>query len=88
MNSEGPGDSGTVSGAAHRFLMNIRGKLGGGVPVMLIEAERGEDYIKSKYEGALKEHAGSAITDVLNQQYAAVKAGHDRVRELRDKLNG
>jgi uncharacterized protein (TIGR02284 family) len=87
MNNETPENSGSVAGAAHRFLLDIRGKLGGGAPVMLIEAERGEDHIKAKYEDALKAIAGSAITDVLNRQYAAVKKGHDDVRDLRDASN-
>lgn len=87
MNGEESEDSGSVAGAAHRWLLDIRGKLAGGAPVMLIEAERGEDYIKGKYEEALKKNAGSAVTDVLNRQYVAVKAGHDRVRDLRDAIN-
>lgn len=87
INEEEPEDTGSAAGTAHRFLLNVRGKLGGGAPVMLIEAERGEDSIKSAYEETLKQHAGSAVTDVLNRHYAAVKAGHDQVRDMRDALN-
>ncbi len=78
-------DDGSVAAKTHRIWINIRAKLNGGDPyVILIEAERGEDHIKSAYEEALKETAGSAMNDVLTNQYTIVKAGHDRVRELRD----
>ena len=83
-NREEPQKSGSVAAAAHRMLIDLRAALGGGNAAILSEAERGEDYIKGKYEEVLKETAGSAVNDVLQRQYAAVKAAHDRVRDLRD----
>ncbi|MCO8121681.1 PA2169 family four-helix-bundle protein [Stieleria sp. TO1_6] len=78
-------DDGSVAAKTHRIWINIRGKLNGGDPyVILIEAERGEDHIKEAYEDVLKETAGSAANDILTAQYAKVKAGHDKVRDLRD----
>ena len=78
-------DDGSVAAKTHRIWINIRSKINGGDPhVILIEAERGEDHIKEAYEEVLKETAGSAMNDVLTDQYAAVKAGHDKVRDLRD----
>lgn len=85
MNEESPEQSGSGSAKAHRLWIDLRAALNGGDPyVILIEAERGEDKIKSKYEDALKDTAGSPVNDVLQRQYARVKAGHDRVRDLRD----
>jgi len=76
---------GSLAAKTHRVWINIRSKLNGGDPhVILVEAERGEDYIKASYEEILKETAGSAMNDVLTSQYAKVKAGHDKVRDLRD----
>ena len=86
-NREEPEDSGSMAAAAHRMLIDIRAALGGGIPVILSEAERGEDWIKSKYEEVLKATAGSAVNDVLQRHYAAVKAAHDRVRDMRDAYN-
>lgn len=78
-------DDGSVAAKTHRIWINIRSKINGGDPhVLLIEAERGEDHIKQAYEDVLKETAGSAMNDVLTDQYAAVKAGHDKIRDLRD----
>ncbi|TWU22320.1 hypothetical protein Pla52o_33760 [Novipirellula galeiformis] len=78
-------DDGSATAGVHRAWINVRSKLNGGDPyVILIEAERGEDHIKAAYEDVLKETAGSAMNDVLISQYAVVKAGHDKVRDLRD----
>ena len=84
-NRQEPQDSGSMAAAAHRMLMDLRAALGGGTTSILSEAERGEDWIKGKYEEVLKGTAGSAVNDVLHRQYAAVKAAHDRVRDLRDE---
>ncbi|TWU16539.1 PA2169 family four-helix-bundle protein [Allorhodopirellula heiligendammensis] len=84
-NGENSEDDGSVAAATHRIWMNIRSKLNGGdAYAVLAEAERGEDHIKAAYEDVLQETAGSAMNDVLTDQYRAVKAGHDKVRDLRD----
>ncbi|HUG66257.1 MAG TPA: PA2169 family four-helix-bundle protein [Pirellulaceae bacterium] len=84
-NGEEAEDDGSVAASVHRAWINVRAKLNGGdAHVILIEAERGEDHIKHAYEDILKDTAGSAMNDVLQSQYARVKAGHDRVRDLRD----
>ncbi|GAA5509621.1 PA2169 family four-helix-bundle protein [Novipirellula caenicola] len=84
-NGEEAEDDGSATAGVHRAWINVRSKLNGGDPyVILIEAERGEDHIKNAYEEVLKDTAGSAMNDVLLSQYAVVKAGHDKVRDLRD----
>ncbi|HNP84446.1 MAG TPA: PA2169 family four-helix-bundle protein [Nitrospira sp.] len=84
-NGEKPRDEGSYAAAFHRTWMDLRAKLSGGDEhVILSEAERGEDSIKQAYQDALKETAGSAVNDVLTRQFANVKAGHDRIRDLRD----
>jgi uncharacterized protein (TIGR02284 family) len=81
---EAPKDSGSLSAAAHRTWMDLRTALGGGLQSVLDEAERGEDYIKNAYEEALREFHDCPACDVLERQYIAVKAAHDRVRDMRD----
>ena len=85
-NRESPNREGSYAAAMHRSWMAIREMLSSDdlYPV-LAEAERGEDQIKMAYEQALKKTAGSAVNDVLTQQYAQVKAAHDRIRDLRDQ---
>jgi uncharacterized protein (TIGR02284 family) len=85
VNGEEPRDSGTYMGAAHRTWIELKtAVVGGDTESILNECERGEDHIKNLYEEILKETAGSAVNDVLQRQYAEVKADHDRVRDLRD----
>ncbi len=84
-NGEEAEDDGSVAAMVHRVWLDVRAALNGGdAHVILIEAERGEDHIKDAYEDVLKDTAGSAMNAVLQAQYVRVKAGHDRVRDLRD----
>lgn len=84
-NGEEAVEDGSVAGLVHRCWVKTRSMINGGdATAILNEAERGEDHIKNAYEEVLKETAGSAMNDVLQRQYAQVKAGHDRVRDLRD----
>ncbi len=86
LNDEVSSDQGSFAAAFHRAVIALRDSFTGEHDAysVLAEAERGEDAIKGAYEDALKETAGSAVTDVLNHQYAAVKQMHDKVRALRD----
>ncbi|GIX00448.1 MAG: histidine kinase [Pirellulaceae bacterium] len=78
-------EEGTFIGSVRRTWFAFRTALNGGdATVVLIEAERAEDAIKEAYEDVLIETAGSALNDVLSRQYAVIKSGHDRVRDLRD----
>ena len=78
-------DDGSMLAAVHRTWIKVRSLINGGdACAILCEAEKGEDQIKAAYEDVLKETAGSAVNDILTKQYAMVKVGHDRVRDLRD----
>jgi len=84
-NGEKSVEDGSYLASFHRAWLSLRGLLsGGGEYAILSEAERGEDAIKKAYEEVLIATAGSAVNDVLTRQYAIVKAGHDRVRAMRD----
>lgn len=83
-NAEMPEKSGSVAAATHRTWMNLRTALGGGDHAVLSEAERGEDHIKEKYEEALQDLGSCSCTTILRRQYDAIKAAHDKVRDLRD----
>lgn len=82
---EEPRDSGSVMGTAHRWWLQVRGAITSeNAYAVLAEAERGEDAIKEAYEKALAEVVEPDIRRLLEDQYLDVKAGHDRVRDLRD----
>ena len=80
-----PQKSGSAAAAVHRAWMDLRTALGGGASAILSEAERGEDQIMEEYEEALGSELTGPVRDVLNRHYAAVRTGHDRVRDLRDE---
>lgn len=83
---ERPRRDGTYLAAIHRTWMNIRTMLSSDDrQAVLDEAERGEDAIKSAYEEALRQTANTLVHDMLREQYVHVKAGHDRIRDLRDQ---
>lgn len=84
-NDQAPAAKGTATGAIHRGWTSMRSAINGGdAYVMLIEAERGEDRIKSEYEQTLRDTAGSSVHELLQSQYIEVKQGHDLIRDLRD----
>jgi uncharacterized protein (TIGR02284 family) len=83
---ERPRREGTYLAAIHRTWTEIRTLVTSDDRLaMLEEAERGEDAIKSAYEDALRQTANTPVHDLLREQYVHVKAGHDRVRDLRDQ---
>jgi uncharacterized protein (TIGR02284 family) len=87
-NGEAPVQEGSILATIHRAWMDFKAALSNNdAKAILNEAERGEDHIKQMYEDILTETAGSAVNDVLQHQYAKVKAAHDVVRDLRDAEN-
>jgi uncharacterized protein (TIGR02284 family) len=76
---------GSAAGALHRSWMSMKDALTGDDPhAILSAAERGEDHAVAQFRGTLSEDLPAAIRAVVDQQAAAVKAAHDRVRDLRD----
>jgi uncharacterized protein (TIGR02284 family) len=78
--------SGSLAGSVHRGWINLKSALSSNEPqAVLEEAERGEDAAVAAYRKALERTDLDAPTRALiSSQYAAVKAAHDHVRNLRD----
>jgi uncharacterized protein (TIGR02284 family) len=86
-NGEQPDRSGSFSAAVHRVWIGIRDSLSMAKSddyAVLAEAERGEDAIVEAYDDALQCGCTGVVFDLLQQHHAAVKAAHDRIRDLRD----
>lgn len=85
-NGEAVDGDGSVSGALHRGWINLKSAMtGGDEHAILAECERGEDSAVAEYREALEHEEFTGSTRVLlQQQYTAVQAAHDRVRDLRD----
>lgn len=76
---------GTVAGTLHRVWMGVRDTLAfDDVEAVLKTAEQGEDHAVSEYEKALESDISAGLRTAVERQFGAVKAAHDKVRNLRD----
>ena len=78
----------SLLGAAHRSFMDLRQAITGtDDKAVILEVERGEDYIKSKYEAAMGAADLAPVTSAaIAEAYASVRAGHDKVSALKHSL--
>jgi uncharacterized protein (TIGR02284 family) len=84
-----PEDDGTTAGAAHRGWINLKeAVLGSDDEAIVNEVERGEDYLKAKFEAArnnvdLPAEARAAVEEAWN----SVRAGHDEMSALKHAID-
>jgi uncharacterized protein (TIGR02284 family) len=80
-----PEDDSSFLAAAHRAFMDLKNVVTGNDDRAVInEVERGEDYIKGKFEMALRDDELSPSTRaVISEAFASVRAGHDRASQLK-----
>lgn len=79
-------EGGTVTGAAHRVWVHIRGLFGGASDeTMLNECERGEDAAVARYRKALKQNLPSDIHAMVQRQFETAQRNHDMIKSLRDR---
>ncbi len=80
-------DGGSIPAVWHRGWINLRSAISSGDEhAILSECERGEDHAVAAYREALdREDLPANVRGVIRQQYMAVQAAHDRVRDLRDR---
>jgi uncharacterized protein (TIGR02284 family) len=80
-----PEDSGSFVGKAHQRFEDLKAAITGRDEKAIInDVERGEDYLKSKFQDALqggKLHGQSH--DLVERCYQSVKAGHDQISQLK-----
>ena len=83
-----PEDDSSVAGAAHRTFLNLKqAVMGRDDKAIIEEVERGEDYLKEKYETALRDRDLSPQTRaVIEQAFTSVRAGHDKASSLKHNL--
>ena len=85
-----PEDDGSTAAAMHRGWVDLKSAITGRDDKAIInEVERGEDFIKEKFETAINSGDLSAECRATVQQcYESVRRGHDRVRDLKHALEG
>lgn len=83
-----PENSGSIAGTLHRGWINIKSAVTGkDEGAILNEAERGEDVAKNSYKDALAQSLPANVLNVVQNQYSAIQAAHDKVKALRDSTN-
>lgn len=85
-----PEDEGSTAGAMHRGWIDLKeAVLGRDDRAIVKEVERGEDYLKNKFETVLdnKDLPAEAIAAV-EEAWQSVKAGHDQMSHLKHAISG
>ena len=80
-----PEDDGSLLAGAHRAFLNLKEAVTGTDDQAIInEIERGEDYLKGKFEAALKNvDLAPEARSAVDQAWTSVKAGHDEMSGLK-----
>jgi uncharacterized protein (TIGR02284 family) len=83
---ENPEDSGSLSGAAHRGWVALKGTLSTHTDLAVLEdAERGEDTALDNYRQAMNAGLPVEAHAIVARQYEGVKRNHAQMRLLRDQ---
>ena len=82
-------DDGSILAKAHRSFLKVRDAIAGGDDKQVIdEVERGEDFIKAKFEKAmLDDDLSMAARETVTRAYDSVKSGHDQMSALKHGLH-
>ena len=85
-----PEDDSSFTAAAHRGFMNLKqAVMGDSDEAVIEEVERGEDYLKAKYETALQDGELSPQTrQIIEQAYQSVRKGHDTASAMKHQMQG
>ena len=84
-----PEDDGTTAGSIHRGWINLKeAVLGKDDEAIVNEVERGEDYLKAKFEAA-REHADlpADARAAVEEAWTSVRAGHDEMSALKHAID-
>ena len=83
-----PEDGGSFLGKAHQRFEDLKAAVSGHDEKAIVnEVERGEDYLKEKWQSALQ---GSDLKgeshDLVERCYQSIRAGHDQVSSLKHAM--
>ena len=80
-----PEDDGSFLGKTHQRFLDLKAAVTGRDEKSIVnEVERGEDYLKEKFEAALNgDTLSSESRSVVERAYQSVRSGHDRVSALK-----
>jgi len=79
----------SLLGKAHNRFVDLKNAVMGGADdkAVINEVERGEDFIKAKYEAVLDDaELPSTARELINRAYGSIKADHDEVSRLKHQF--
>lgn len=80
-------DDGSFLGATHQRFLDLKAAVTGRDDTAIInEVERGEDYLKEKFEAALGTDIAPETRSIIERAYQSVRSGHDQIRNLKQGL--
>ena len=83
-----PEEGGSFLGKAHQRFEDLKAAITGRDEKAIInEVERGEDYLKEKWQAALQSgNLHGETHDLVERSYQSVKQGHDQISQLKHGL--
>ncbi len=83
-----PDEDGTLLGKTHQVFLDLKAAVTGRDDKAIInEVERGEDYIKAKFETALKaDELSPESREIVERAFQSVRKGHDQISALKHGL--
>ena len=83
-----PEDESTTAGSLHRGFINLKeAVLGQDDETIIDEVERGEDYLKEKFETAMRNgDLPAEARTAVEEAWQSVKAGHDEMSQLKHAI--
>jgi uncharacterized protein (TIGR02284 family) len=83
-----PEEGGSFLGKAHQRFEDLKAAVSGRDEKAIIdEVERGEDYLKAKFESALNDgHLSGETRSVVERCYQSVRSGHDQISQLKHAM--
>ena len=80
-----PEDSGSFLGKAHQRFEDLKAAITGRDEKAIVnEVERGEDYLKEKFEAALNsDDLTGESRQLVERCYQSVRSGHDQISQLK-----
>jgi uncharacterized protein (TIGR02284 family) len=80
-----PEDDGSFMGKTHQRFLDLKAAITGRDEKAIInEVERGEDYLKEKFETALNSgHLSGESRSVVERVFQSVRSGHDQMSHLK-----
>ena len=83
-----PDDDGTMLGKTHQAWLDLKAAVTGRDDKAIInEVERGEDYLKEKFEAALADDSLTAESrQIVERVYQSVRKKHDQISQIKHGL--